>query len=279
MRTSKKDTTTSYWFESLGELGRWIDETKRTWTSNNSHDHNPEESWDLRAGYSRSVKMAKFGWLEGAKQAQEALKQFPPSTPLPDKRNDFYGFMPHVPRFCSGAPDSMIRHANNANSSMGRVLTLIVPVNATGGVGAKYMRNFGLAVTQYINQLETAGTRVDVIGGLCSNLNGGRDRLAHAWRIKSADQPLDLAVLAFSIGHPAMFRRLGFALRERSSVRQDHSYGSSCPMVLSDVINAPAGAVILNGMTNAGSVARTPEQALEYISAQIDKALDNPEAA
>ena len=107
-------------------------------------------------------------------------------------------------------------HANPPRMGEGKALTLIVPVNALAGVSAQSMSNFGLGVAQYINQLETDGTRVCIIGAICSKVSG--KRLTHTWTIKLADQPLDLAILSFAIGHPAMFRRLGFALRERSAV-------------------------------------------------------------
>jgi hypothetical protein len=264
-----------YAFDSLNELGEYIHRERRTWTSRSSETHDPSRDWDLGAGYAASVEMARNGWLEGASKVQDALKAFPPATPAPEDKVDFYGHRPHVPRFCAGAPDSMIRHARDAERGFRPVLTLGVPVNALGYVGAREMANFGVAVAQYVNQLEAQGMRVELIGMMVSQVSGRR--VAHSWTIKHADQPLDLAVVAFSIGHPAMFRRLGFALRERCNAPTDPIYGRTMSAKVSDLINPPVGTVILNGMAEADQYAPTPEAALEYVTKQIDTAIEQQE--
>jgi hypothetical protein len=262
-----------YSFDSLSELGEYILRTDRTWPSRESVDaHKNDQYWDLSAGYTACVKMARCGWNEGAAKVQDALKAFAPATPAPDTKTDIYGFRPHVPRFCAGAPDSMIRHTNSATMGSGRVLTLAVPVNALAAVNATSMANFGVAVAQYVNQLEMQGTRVELIGMIVSDVSG--QRCAHSWTVKRADQPLDLAVIAFTIGHPGMFRRLGFALRERSAVKYSPGYGNTVSATLSDLINPPPGTVILNGMADANSNAPTAAKALEYVSKQIEKTIE-----
>lgn len=279
-RISKgKPNVASYAFDSLAELARYIVDSPRTWTCSDSVSPGMTSAeWDLNAGYKACVTMARDGWIEGAQEAQKALNALPLQTPAPDTRTDFYGFMPHVPRYCAGAPDSMIRRAREATGGGGKVVTLYVPVNALGQVKAQHMRNFGLAVAQYINQIETDGTRVELHGVTCSNLHGGSWRVTHSWRIKSADQPLDLAVLAFSIGHPGMFRRLGFALRERCAAPTAPGYGHSDAAKLTDLIEPPVGSYVLNGMREASTVARTPADAVEYVTRQLDKMLGTSDA-
>lgn len=272
MQTRTDPQGVRYSFDSLGELGEYIARTPRNWKQDSSVTHERAASWDLRAGYDACVDMARNGWLEGAQRVQEALKTFTPKTPQLDTKTDFYGFRPHVPRFCAGAPDNMIRHTrSDATMGSGRVLTLAVPVNALAHVAAPPMANFGVAVAQYVNQMEADDVRVELIGMMVSQVSG--KRCAHSWTIKRADQPMDLAVVAFAIGHPAMFRRLGFALRERSSLKEDWSYGSTVPAKVSDLINPPLGAIVLNGMAEADMHASTPERALAYVTRQIDKAI------
>jgi hypothetical protein len=99
-----------YFFESLAQFQNWIDATPRTWSINSSVTHEKDMQWDLRAGYEGTCAMARDGWIEGAQKAQDTLKVFAPATAKPDTKTDFYGFRPHVPRYCAGAPDSMIRH-------------------------------------------------------------------------------------------------------------------------------------------------------------------------
>jgi hypothetical protein len=250
-------------------MGEYVATAPKTWRGDSSVTELLSQT--LGATYDDAVRMARLGWLDGAKRTQSALKVFAPATPAPDTVRDICGFRPHVPAFCAGAPDSMIRHAKRADTGAGRVLTLAVPINASAGTSATAMSNFGLGVAQYVNQMEASGVRVELIACMVSTVSGVR--VAHSWTVKKADQPLDLAVISFAIGHPAAFRRLGFALRERCSAPEDYGYGYSLDARPTDFINAPPGLVILNGMKDADSHARTPQAALAYVTTQIDKAL------
>lgn len=272
-RIDAKAKTARYQFASLRELEQWVEATPPTWNLTFARTERASDYWDLNAGYEGALTMARLGWIEGAQKAQEALKAFSPATAAPDTVTDFYGFRPHVPRFCAGAPDSMVRHAPVADMGVGKVLTLAVALDANAHTSAKCMANFGVAVAQYVNQLETDGMRVEVIGVLCaSNVSGWR--VSQSFTVKNADQPLDLAVMAFAIGHPAMLRRIGLSLLERSPAPQTSSYGSAAHVQLSDIINAPPGTVILNGMKDAAENAPTPEAGLKYVSKQIEAAIE-----
>jgi hypothetical protein len=282
-RIDPKAKTALFQFDSLYELEAWIDRTPRVWgadTSERDYGHYAQASWDLNAGYAGARALARNGWIEGAQRVQEALKAFTPNTPQPDTKTDVYGFRPHVPRFCAGAPDSMIRHANVATLGCGKVLTLVVPLFLSAFTEAQYASNFGVAVAQYVNQLETDGTRVELIGCFTQKHENSGWHTSHSFTIKNADQPLDLAVVAFALGHPAMFRRIGFALQERSDpVPTDSVYGYPVKPALKYLINPPPGAVILDGMNDANKCARTPEAGLAYVAKKIEKAIADQEAA
>lgn len=275
MQTRRDRSNSRYHFESLHEMGAWIDRTLPTWRGRSSADGPLRHDWTMGVTYKEAVRMAVEGWPEGADKAQEALKAFVPSTSAPDTKIDFYGFRPHVPRFCAGAPNNMIRHTRDADNGSGRVLTLLVPVNALARVRGDCMSNFGVAVAQYINQMEMQGTRIELICAFVSAVNSVR--VSQTVTLKHADQPLDLAVVSFAIGHPAMFRRLGFALLERCDAPECYAYGSTKPALAADLINAPLGTIVLNGMNDANECAPTPEKALEYVSKQIEKAIQAQE--
>lgn len=271
MQTRIHGKNARYRFDSLRELATYVRDAPRTWTSNSSRQNDPAPDWDLNAGYDGAVDMARLGWLEGAQRVQKTLKEFAPLDSAPETKTDFYGYRPHVARFCAGAPDCMIRK-NADESGFSKVLTLVVQVNALGGVSARSMANFGVAVAQYVNQLEMAGRRVELMGCMVSSVSGWR--VAHSWTIKNAAQPLDLAVVAFAIGHPAMFRRLGFALRERCAAPTCPGYGYTTEAKASDIINLPDGAVVLTGMAEADTYARTPQAGLEYVERKIDTLIE-----
>lgn len=275
-RIDHANKTARYHFDSLHEMAAWIDRTPHTWPRERvSQDVQgpPSKSWDLNAGWAGAVEMALNGWNEGAQRVQEALKAFPTATPAPDTKTDFYGFRPHVARFCAGAPDCMIRHTRDAENGGGRVLTLAVGCTANAYTDARHMANFGVAVAQYVNQLEMQGTRVEVIGGVMGSFRSGW-RVSHTFTVKGADQPLDLAVLAFAIGHPAMLRRIALAAIERCEAPEEPGYGSAADLKLADLINPAPGVVILNGMRNAHENAPTAEAGFAYVSKQIEKAIE-----
>lgn len=277
-RIDRKARKASYHFDSLAEIASYVRDTPRTWRCSDSERGHASSAWDLNLGYDGAVDYAANGWNEGARKVQDTLKTLPLKARKPDVKTDFYGHMAHVPRYCAGAPDSMIRHERQGRDGSGAVATVYVPINALGSVGAGSMRNFGLAVAHYINQLEQQGTRVELYGAQCSTVAQGAWRVAHTWKLKRAEQPLDLAVIAFALGHPAMFRRIGFALRERCAAPTDSGYGQSVALTLEDIIDAPAGAIILNGMRNADMTSGTPEKALKTVGEQIDKVFENDEA-
>jgi hypothetical protein len=171
----------------------------------------------------------------------------------------------------AGDMKSMIRKVKvRADNGRGRVVTLIVPVNAVAGVSADHMANFGVAVAQYVHQMERSGIRVEVIAAMTSRVS--QWRVSACVRIKHASQPLDLAVMAFAIGHPAMFRRLGFAIRERCAAPMDPGYGRTCDTQADDCINAPQGAIVLNGMADADKYAQTPADGVAYVTRTLDAA-------
>jgi hypothetical protein len=260
-----------YFFESLAEMGAWIERTPRTWACNDSVSAGAYTSWDLGAGYDSAVSMAKGGWMDGAQRSQKALEALKATVPEPRQRVDFVGFRPHVQRQIAGDIKCMVRKVKvRADNGKGRVVTLIVPVNATAWVGAEAMANFGVAVAQYVNQMERQRIRVEVIAAMTSKVSGWR--VSACVRIKHASQPLDLAVMAFAIGHPAMFRRLGFAIRERCHAPMDTGYGRTVATREDDVINAPQGAIVLNGMADADEHARTPADGVAYVTRTLDAA-------
>jgi hypothetical protein len=271
MQTRVHNKTARYAFASLREMGTYIADTPRVWKQRAAEKDSASYSWDLNAGWTASVDMSRKGWIEGAQRTQKALKAFAPATSKPDTRIDFAGYRPHVPLYCAGAPAHMVRKASDAESGQGKVLTLAISVCANAFTSAAAMSNYGIAVAQYVNQMERAGTRVHVIGAF--TVLGRGWRLTCSWTVKRADQPLDLAVLAFTIGHPAMLRRIGLAMMERQSDTPEmDAYGSAVDTLTTDLIDAPNGAIVLNGMAQANTYAATPQAALEYVAEQIEKA-------
>lgn len=268
-------------FDSLNDVARFIDTAPRTWKAASANKESRRHSWDLGVGFSEAVELARLGWIEGANRAQDTIcTSFTHKSPAPDTKVDFYGHMPHVPRYCAGAPDSMLRHTTPPTIGGGRVITLYVSCAIHAEVRAQNAANFGLGVAAYINQLETDGVRVE----LYATSPWDEDRLGKkGWRVsfavklKSADQPLDLAVIAFALGHPAMTRRIIFALMERCAAPNSPHYMFPKDTKQEDILDFPAHGYILNGIRDANSTSTTPQDALEAVEREINKAIEQLE--
>jgi len=265
--------TARYFFDSLQEAQRWIEATPRTWREDASKSNKTSPDWDLNTDYTQALALARDGWREGAAKVTGALKRIPVRSAAPEIRHDFYGYRPNVARAISGRPDAMVRRANNAESNARPIVTLVVPINAGSGVRASSMSNFGIAVMHHVRQLEANKVRVEIVICTTTELHSDGTRLCTAIRVKRAEQPMNLGTLAFAIGHPAMFRRIIFAIRERTATESDSSYGFSVYTEPSDIVGYKPGTVIINGMRDADTVASTPAKALKYVEAKIEAAM------
>lgn len=267
MRTVFEPKRNRYSFDSLREFGLWIDATEPNWTARQSTSNKPEMSWDLNAGYDGAVQMAKLGWIAGAQRMQGKLKVLQARQPMPRKRVDFVGYTPHVPRYCAGAPDCMIR--KQGDNRGGKSLVLYVDICVSAFQNAEHLANYGTAIAHYVKQLELDGTRCEVHAGATVTLKGIKQTFTVC--VKRAGQPLDLAVMAYAVGHTAFFRRLWFAFSERAKAPYQSGYGSISKLALADCISPAATAVVLHGMNRAHECARTPLEAVESVRAEIER--------
>lgn len=251
-----------YQFESLGDLQRWLTDTPRKWKSDSAKTYSTSNSWDLNLGWEGAVTMARTGWLEGAQRVSKALKAFKAPERAPLETLSVAGYRPCVPAHLAGSPRSMFAKGDNG-APVKPVVRLVVQVDAAGMVSAESMANIGAAIAQYIKEQEAQGVRVEVWGAM--GAVGYKGHAYFSWCVKRAMQPLDLPVLAFSIGHPAMLRRIGFAMLERCDAPEMTGYGGIIEVSPKVMIKPHKNARYLNGMANADSIARTPAQAWNWV--------------
>ena len=121
----------------------------------------------------------------------------------------------NVARFLSGRLDCFAARvkSNQVKDLRSRkVLRLVVNVGARGTVSADTFFARGAAAVTLIEALERAGMRVQVdMLSLATNGLGRQIRIA--CRLKEAGEVIQLDKLAFCLAHPALHRKLNFALR------------------------------------------------------------------
>jgi hypothetical protein len=257
-------------FDNLDEVQRWITQTPRKCCGDASKALGRGSSWDLNAGWEGALHMARHGWLDGVTDMSDKLALKPPHTDSePSWRYDVAGEMPDIGRFLAGDPAHMKRHGHPKGHRP--VITLAIGANAVASVSARQMANYGAAMVAVIDQLESTGRRVEAHATFVST--GSGSRICPVWCVKRAEDSLDLSALAFSLAHPAAFRRLGFAIYERSDLGWMH-YGGSVGSTLEDLIDPAPNTLVVSGLAD-GVGARncdTLDGAIKFAAEQINKA-------
>lgn len=125
------------------------------------------------------------------------------------------GFLPHVPNFIAGRPNSMV--AERMELKRKKVLTVCYNVAAPGGESASDMQQVASDVLSAILKIESGGVRVNLWAvAISSSRNSKRERdyVCTAVKIKDSNQHIDLLKMAYPLTHPSMFRRHVFKFRE-----------------------------------------------------------------
>lgn len=261
--------------ENIYDVTEWLRTTPRTWRYKESEDpYSRAMDWDLNAGWQASLDMSETGWYAGVHKIHTLMAALPPQ-----ERKKLYthwdtsGDYGDLNRALRGDPLPMASRRKRRAASL--VTTIVVNMSANCSVPAQDFVNLGVAFASVINTLENEGRRVELLvvhSSQCGNKN-----ITHGWWVKKANHPLDLDQLAFAIAHPASFRRIGFAMRERSdpSVQCGHyGYTTNLPKQMVERMCLPDDTIILNAADLWHTHTKTPEAAVAAVSKLV-----NPEQA
>jgi hypothetical protein len=214
-------------FESLSELAAMIPPTAPSRVPENERHHwtkNDETFYGLTKTMRAALDLARNGWKEGAERARPLLERVNVARPVRKAmvKWSVAGGIPSVPRYLSGDPMHM-RTTATAPTNKQPVITLISSTSAPWYVKPEHFEFAAVAAAAIIDRLEDAGFRVEVIAGRRessdstgttsrSGENNARGHRSEMWfRLKAAQDTLDLDRLVFGLGHPAVHRRLLFA--------------------------------------------------------------------
>jgi len=259
--------------QSLSAVIDWINSTPRKWRAEGSRTDRATRSWDLELGYQGALKLAYDGWAEGASRMAQALATLPAMASTTRTSYGVAGGSVSVGRYFSGNPLCM----RNRKRERGHrpAITMAVNIVANAGVSAEAMSNYGLAIARYADELEQAGYPVEVIAVMAAQQ--GSNRSCHSWTVKAQGQAMNLADIAFSIGHPGCFRRIGFAAFERTGPEYP-GYGQASPITAEDLPPRYSDAILLNGITTADRHSGTPDKAIEALRETVNAILETREA-
>jgi hypothetical protein len=260
-------------FDHLPEMVRFLRDERQEWSLTVSREPGSGWSWDLGANYPKALELADTGWEEGVRNLSALVATVPNNT-IVTRTYGVAGELPDVPRYLAGDPFNMIHRGRNKVPKP--TMTIALNVRASSAVGAQEIANYGAAICALVDRLESRRVRVELLGLMGTDLGGcgpKRGRWAISWGIKRAQDVLDLSAVAFSYAHPAMFRRLCFAVMERSPKRmEDRGYGIDGGISPKDFIDLPEGSLLIKGVNHNPGACRTMPGALAMAKAQINEA-------
>lgn len=273
MFTYETETLTVFHGESMSDVAEWLRSTPRRWDRiQHSETNDATTGWDLRTGLEGALRLAAEGWAEGAAKLHDRLMATPaPTNVHTELRYDVGGYFPDVARFTAGLPDHMVTRGKVKGNPP--VVRMVINGWASAMVNANEYMNFGVAIASMVDQLESHGRRVELDIMFVGNLSG--HTYAVGWNVKRAGEHLDLNALAFSLAHPAAWRRIGFAMMERMAQHlQASSYGYSHTEGLKRVVSLLdlEGAYILHGIQTAHGVCGSMAGALRFAEQSINAA-------
>ena len=228
MQTEPKPGFVRHDFAGLSELVDWIEKTprsipnKRNWSSTSGLNRAPD--WDFDLGYKGSLKLVQTGWADGAKKIEKLRNEQVgeiaatwESVTASDWVADVVGEELDLGKYLEGDPECYLDDLETDEVQY-PVLDVWFKGGGTCNVTAEDLFAQGVALLAAVEKIEAKGIRVKLTAWFLSE-SAGRYHAATVV-IKRPEDTLQLPALAFGIAHPAFFRRLVFALRERQGESQ-----------------------------------------------------------
>jgi hypothetical protein len=257
-------TTARIHFDSLAELVAFIPPTAPPGVKDGDATHwsaQDESFYGKTKSMKDALTLARDGWKDGADRARPLLDRVKVARPAKKRltRHDVAGAVAVVPRYLAGNPLAM-KTRQTSPTAQSPVITLVSATSAPWYVRPEDFEYAAVAAAAIIDRLEDAGFRVEVIAGRRESNNGNGagegsganntlgDRSEIYFRLKAAQDALDLDRLVFGLGHPAVHRRLLFAAGSmHPAFKKSLGYCQGYAVSL-DNLERPAGTFILPSM-------------------------------
>lgn len=180
------------------------------------------------ADMAEACDMAINGWPKGAERVAAMRDKIAANIPTQKRiaRYGVAGAIPDVPRYLAGNPQHM-RRVDTAKARTRPVITLISNMTCNFDVNARYLENRAAVVTAIVDAIESAGYAVNLLAFACGAYSGVS--VQTIVNLKESHDAVDIGRLAYGLGHPAMFRRLSWAVWAEDSFCQEIGEGLGSP--------------------------------------------------
>lgn len=182
-----------------------------------SHD-TLSANWYGTANFESAVALAHKGWNHGAKMAADMTSELVSS--IMGKLTDNSMYLDTTTNYCwdmasavAGVPQCGINFAPDTDKKLVRI---VVDCNASGGIDSSVLLRKAASVAALVYALEYANFDTEII--VAEHLgNRGRagESIQCAITVKQAGCTIDLAAVAYALGHPSFYRRLFFNWMEQ----------------------------------------------------------------
>ena len=180
-------------------------------------------------------RMADEGWLEGAAVARKFYDaQIDALGDVIEKQEMYYdveGQIVDVGRVATGEPECCMNFETvRVEQSSPRFMRIVVNVAASAGVDADVILARGGVLAALVELLEQSGIRCEV--AVVDATRGGGLWYCTTMTVKQYDEPLDLPIVAYAIGHAGTLRHHIFRLVERMGIEHGAAWkelGYGCP--------------------------------------------------
>ncbi|GCB47498.1 hypothetical protein [Streptomyces sp. NL15-2K] len=175
-----------------------------------------DDNW-AGATWEETLRLAEDGWTtvlpeveaEVAELRERVQEEVLTTALVPAW--DVTGSEVDVGVYLSGVPECMVDSVPQRISARGRVVTFLIPTGYVNTTPHSAVHNRGVALAALCSSIIASGHSVEIWSGDCSYVSR-TDRFVSVARVISAAEPLDIGRLMFVMAHPAMLRRLCFAV-------------------------------------------------------------------
>jgi hypothetical protein len=263
-------------FESLGDFLKASRLPSLSEAKSSKREGRGEEEFSGTRTFDQALNLAEKGWPEGRAKLMTAMASAQSSpTFTPAITMDVAGAYPIAALAAAGDPCSMVDLAP-VEDRVRPIVRLLIQRAGSSAYDVNEFTSYGAAVMSYVEGLEGAGFRCEITLCFASDLKSDGDQCTTVL-VKRAEEPIELDRMAFVMVHPAMFRRICFAVFETipglSQVLEKNGYGYSRNPRSEEAERGQCIIPGINSIKPGSKDLKTPAACLKHIGPVIEEQL------